>query len=127
VCVCVCVCVCVVVAEIEAPTAWVPELGPCSNEDAAGKCGKNHLHNDCPKRAAATAAAAAKKKWLLAHRLRAYVAGLHNDEDDPVIFVGRSLLLAAPPGGRGHGQLRYRRRRRLHRPGASALRVTWWC
>ena len=62
------------------PTVWVPELGPCRNEDAAGKCGKNHLHKDCPKRAAANAAAAAKKAVA---GTQAYVAELqHNDEDD---------------------------------------------
>jgi hypothetical protein len=44
----------------------------------------NHLHKDCPKRAAANAAAAAKKAVAGA---QAYVAELHNDEDDSIIFV----------------------------------------
>ena len=67
-----------------APTVWTPELGPCRNEDSAGKCGKNHLHKDCPKRAAANAAAAAKKAVAGA---QAYVAELHNDEDDSIVFI----------------------------------------
>jgi hypothetical protein len=60
------------------PTVWVPELGPCRNEDAAGKCGQNHLYKDCPKRAAATAAAAAKKTVA---GTQAYMLELYNDED----------------------------------------------
>jgi hypothetical protein len=66
------------------PTVWTPELGPCRNEDSSGKCGLNHLHKDCPKRAAVNADAAAKKAVAGA---QAYVAELHNDEDDSIIFV----------------------------------------
>jgi hypothetical protein len=73
-------------------TVWAPELGPCRNEDAAGKCGKNHLHKDkdCLKRAAANAAAAAKKA---AAGAQAYVEELHS-RDDSVIYVE---IPACPP------------------------------
>jgi hypothetical protein len=67
-----------------APTVWTAELGPCRNEDSAGKCGGKHLHKDCPKRASANAAAAAKKAVAGA---QAYVAELHNDEDDSIVFI----------------------------------------
>jgi hypothetical protein len=110
------------------PTVWTPELGPCRNEDSAGKCGKNHLHKDCPKRAAANAAAAAKKAVAGA---KAYVAELHSDEDDSIVFVEIPAALTTlfrpkdrpRSGGRDHGRLGCRRRCRLHRPGASALRL----
>jgi hypothetical protein len=67
-----------------APTVCTRELGPCRNEDSAGKCGGEHLHKDCPKRASANAAAAAKKAVAGA---QAYIAELHNDEDDSIVFI----------------------------------------